>query len=57
MSCLTIPERLSNTPTNFDRVNLSLTVEGKIDAKININKLDVEDRTLTMPASVSARAI
>lgn len=44
------------TATNFEIVNLSPRFEGKIEANIRVNRLEVEDNTLTIPASVSDRA-
>jgi hypothetical protein len=54
---LTSPLMLIQTATNLDRVKRSPRFDGKRAANINVNKLDVEDRTVTMPASVSAKAI
>lgn len=54
---LTSPLMLIQTATNLDRVKRSPRFDGKRAASIRVNKLDVEDRTVTMPASVSAKAI
>jgi hypothetical protein len=54
---LTSPLMLIQTATNLDRVKRSPRFDGKRAANISVNKLDVEDRTVTMPASVSAKAV
>jgi hypothetical protein len=56
-SLLTSPLMLIQTATNFDSVKRSPRFEGKRAANISVNKLEVEDRTVTMPASVSAKAV
>lgn len=48
---------LIHTATNLDRVKRSPRFDGKRAANISVNKLDVEDRTVMMPASVSAKAV
>jgi hypothetical protein len=48
---------LIQTATNFDKVKRSPRFDGKRAANTSVNKLDVEDRTVTMPASVSAKAV
>jgi hypothetical protein len=48
---------LIQTATNLDRVKRSPRFDGKKAASISVNKLDVEVRTVTTPASVSAKAI
>lgn len=47
---------LKNTAASFDKVNLSVCVEGKAAASTKVNRLDVDDKTFTIPASVSDRA-
>lgn len=47
---------LNNTATNLDNVNLSPVFDGKIEANINVNKLELDDKTFTIPASVCAKA-
>jgi hypothetical protein len=54
---LTSPLMLIHTATNLERVKRSPRFDGKRAANISANKLDVEDRTVTMPASVSAKAV
>lgn len=54
---LTSPLMLIQTATNLDRVKRSPRFDGKRAANISVNKLDVEERTVTMPASVSAKAV
>lgn len=51
-----MPIMLKNTATSFDNVNLSVWLEGNIEANISVNRLDVEDSTFTIPASVSDSA-
>jgi hypothetical protein len=48
---------LIQTATNLERVKRSPRFDGKRAANISVNKLDDEDRTVTMPASVSAKAV
>ena len=43
---------LISTATNLERVNLSAAEPGYIAAHIRVNKDDVDDKTLTIPASV-----
>lgn len=54
---LTSPLMLIQTATNLERVKRSPRFDGKRAANISVNKLDDEDRTVTMPASVSAKAV
>lgn len=51
-----MPRKLRRTANNLESVNLSVELDGNIAANINVNKLDVDDRTFTIPASVSAKA-
>lgn len=37
---------------SLEKLNLSLLVDGNIDAKINVNKLDVELNAVTIGVSV-----
>lgn len=48
---------LTDRATSFDNVNLSPPLLGKKAARNRVNKLDVEDSTLTMLASVWDNAI
>lgn len=48
---------LINTAASFDRVNLSPLLLGNRAARNNVNKLEVDDNTVTIPASVSDRDI
>jgi len=48
---------LIQTATNLDRVKRSPRFDGKRAANMSVNRLDVDDRTVTMLASVSAKAI
>lgn len=56
MHILTIPLKLRHTATSFDKVNWSFWFEGNTAASARVNKLDVEDNTVTRPASASASA-
>lgn len=53
---LTTPAKLTRTARNFDKVNLSAATDGKRAARSNVNKLEDDDKTLTVPASVLDRA-
>ena len=48
---------LNRTATSLDRLNLSADDPGYIAAHISVNNDDVDDSTLTMPTSVSCKAI
>ena len=48
---------LTQTATSFDSVNLSDADPGYIAAHISVNSEEVEDKTLTTPASVQSSAI
>lgn len=48
---------LTETATNLDKVNLSPPLLGKKVARNKVNKLEVDDNTVTIPASVSTREI
>ena len=54
---LTTPKILIVTATNLESVNLSPLSLGKHPARKNVNKLEVEDKTVTITASVSANDI
>lgn len=54
---LTRPIILMVTAISFDSENSSPLLLGKIAARKRVNKLDVEDNTVTIPASVCDRAI
>ena len=45
------------TAINLEMVNLSLWLDGNADAKISVKRLEVEDNTVTIPASAFAKAI
>lgn len=45
------------TATSFESVNSSPLLLGNIAARKRVNKLDVDDNTVTIPASVFDRAI
>lgn len=47
---------LKQTAINLDIVNLSPILEGNKAAKTSVNKLDVEDKTVTVAASVCDNA-
>lgn len=48
---------LTITTANFDNVNLSPPLLGKEAARNKVNRLDVEDNTVTILASVCANDI
>lgn len=47
---------LEQTAINLDTVNLSPALEGNNAAKISVNRLDVDDSTVTVAASVCDKA-
>lgn len=53
---LTIPPILMQTAASFDKVNLSPELEGKRAANTKVKRLELDDMTVTIPVSVSAKA-
>lgn len=49
---LTSPTRLTSTAANLDSVNLSPPLLGKKAARNKVNKLDVDDNTITILSSI-----
>lgn len=45
-----------HTAKSFESVNLSPQLEGKRAANTKVNKLEVDDAAVTIPASVFAKA-
>lgn len=54
---LTTPATINKTENSLESVNLSTDDEGKMAAKMRVKRPEVEEMTLTTPASVSLSAI
>lgn len=50
---LTRPLMFTITATSLDNVNLSLVLAGKSDPRSKVKRLDDDDKTVTIPVSVS----
>lgn len=57
MPTLTTPRTIKRTEISLEIENLSATVDGKMAARMRVKRPEVEEMTLTTPASVSLRAI
>lgn len=54
---LTNPKKLTSTAANLDNVSLSPPLLGKKAARNNVNKLDVDDSTITILSSICSNDI
>lgn len=57
MLTLTTPRTIRRTETSLEIVNLSVIDDGKMAARMRVKRPEVDEMTLTTPASVSLSAI